>query len=857
MQKFSIRENKYLNIHLNAHYIINDTLKDGLLSKEELLPIIKIYLAQNNFFFNIMANISPKNLQAFKYFNQINQKFLKLFSSNISEQQYLDLSKFLNILEENIYSKVIQSTELSTRINSLLVKDEKWMLLFNEIMPKLSIKIQKKFEAYEDKLSTEYYKDIVNNSVENYSLKVESLSQLKNNINKLKIFGKALSKNTSIKDLYVDFEGTDINFIPTIIKLLRENTAAKNLNIKIPYNFKDHPELLSEFENVPNITKFASDVPINWDNWKLFNNAFKNWPKLEKLDLNLDGLNTTLLTELLETLTNKKTLTDVSLCFDELSADSARMLAQILENNIIPIKDLKVISEAGILSSIFLALKNNKTVQALDIDSEINKSEAIILADSLKENTTLKQLLINDNNIEDQGLIALVEALPKTKITSLNLTCPNDSCDHPQGIKALTEVLAQNIPLFDLTIEGNEISLENFNSLIKALEQNKFLSDLNLIQCFEANTLTQGIPLLAKYLENNKTLTNLSFSYEEFDDLRAKQILDALKNNSCLKELTFKNIEGLSDEILTYIAELIKTNQTLTHIDLTSENDDLQYNNIQNLKTLRDELEKNTLLTLTLNNDPFQEINPDMIKVINEIKALSSRNQQIMDKTEQALNNILNAIYELDSQKIHPKDTIINENIFQIVSLKDLALVQENKYHVKAILDKVNIAAKLAAFHNDEPVKLLCSGKNLNDIDVFYNELEEIAANHYLVLKGVSKNRVIKQDSEAPSLLLDLPKDIQKLVYKYIVSDIKSDNDETKKKFKQALEASKTISNNNNNNAQPESHKRKLEEAPESELPKNKSPKHDTDDQAPIDLSEPAQHNDPMELTGASNIDNA
>lgn len=136
------------------------------------------------------------------------------------------------------------------------------------------------------------------------------------------------------------------------------------------------------------------------------------------------------------------------------------------------------------LNYIAKGLKVNKTLITLDIsNNEINDEGAIALADALKFNNTLTTLYINKNNIGDKGAKALADALKPKKssffktnkfnntLISFNIS---DNLFGDEGAKAFEETYKVNETLKSLLIDNKNIKDKNIlASIIFKNEQYK------------------------------------------------------------------------------------------------------------------------------------------------------------------------------------------------------------------------------------------------------------------------------------------------------------------------------------------------------------------------------------------------
>ena len=113
------------------------------------------------------------------------------------------------------------------------------------------------------------------------------------------------------------------------------------------------------------------------------------------------------------------------------------------------------------VSSILEALTQNKTLKTIslsnnDIKTKNNKKIAIALSKLLEKNTTLQNLDLSSNGIDDSGVIALASGLAKNKtLVTLNLDANVIEID---GAKALIEALKTNNTLEKLYLKNYDLN---------------------------------------------------------------------------------------------------------------------------------------------------------------------------------------------------------------------------------------------------------------------------------------------------------------------------------------------------------------------------------------------------------------
>lgn len=322
-----------------------------------------------------------------------------------------------------------------------------------------------------------------------------------------KLIGESISKSTSIK----------------IVKLI--NCEITEIGLKMLINY------LSQ----SNISEFTLS------NYKIQSEQFEN---LEELITNNNNL--------------KKLHLSISL-----TNDTIQKLSKYLENSNIRLIDLSKSSiDFEQFNTLCLSLKTMSKLHKLDLSScNIQKNVSNQIGEILIDNKVIKKLLLNNNNLEDEGFISIIsslknnnnlielsvennnitlnsiqsfkEILPTTSIRFLNLSNNkiNDS-----GITELSEGLQSFTKLHFLSLGGNKISDNSLNILIESLKQHKKLSTLYL----NDNEITfEGSIHIANYIQSNKSLLNLNLSGNKLCCKGVEKIMESLASNSNLKVLVF------------------------------------------------------------------------------------------------------------------------------------------------------------------------------------------------------------------------------------------------------------------------------------------------------------------------------
>ena len=213
------------------------------------------------------------------------------------------------------------------------------------------------------------------------------------------------------------------------------------------------------------------------------------------------------------------------------------------------------------------ALKGNSSLRVLKLsDSNIGGHGAASLAVALRENKSLTGLDLLGNTIGDHGAAGLATALRENKSLKELFLSYNNIGEH--GATGLADALSENKSLTELNLSYNNIGERGAASLAGALRDNKSLTVLNLSD----NAIgDHGATGLAGTLRENKSLTKLDLSLNSIGERGGASLASALRENKSLTELDLsRNIIG--DHGATGLAGALRENKSLTELDLSRNN---------------------------------------------------------------------------------------------------------------------------------------------------------------------------------------------------------------------------------------------------------------------------------------------
>ena len=203
------------------------------------------------------------------------------------------------------------------------------------------------------------------------------------------------------------------------------------------------------------------------------------------------------------------------------------------------------------------ALIENKTLREMTLDvfiKSMDTHEAEEVAEGLQYNTGITKLCLCI--IENVVIGTLIQGLKRNfTLTSLGLW--NDNIDQ-EGAIALKQVLIENITLRELTLDNCIKSMDVAEVIAEGLQYNTGVVELRLLHVCIIRTLIQG-------LTYNSSLQSLSLvsNYMNIKDYHV--LSDLLKSNQTMKYLTIA--EYIDLETAKYLADsVVNVNDSLEEI---------------------------------------------------------------------------------------------------------------------------------------------------------------------------------------------------------------------------------------------------------------------------------------------------
>jgi Ran GTPase-activating protein (RanGAP) involved in mRNA processing and transport len=166
----------------------------------------------------------------------------------------------------------------------------------------------------------------------------------------------------------------------------------------------------------------------------------------------------------------------------------------------------------------------------------------------------IRRLNLEGNQIGDNGISALCEAIPITNVAYLKLGKNRFSAD---GIGSIMTLLQKDeTPLTSLDLRANGLGNDGASLLAAAVEKNEILQAL----CLSHNGIDNaGVRHLAEALSRNEHLQTLDLQDNLFDDEGAEYLTKCLENNDSFKKLKLRN-NSVSNEVKQKLLDLLLVN---------------------------------------------------------------------------------------------------------------------------------------------------------------------------------------------------------------------------------------------------------------------------------------------------------
>ena len=210
-----------------------------------------------------------------------------------------------------------------------------------------------------------------------------------------------------------------------------------------------------------------------------------------------------------------------------------------------------------------IVLSKNTQLKELHIDGncfQVNGLNKIALA--LKKTSTLQKLYMGNNNISNKAVVDIADILShNTQLQELELQIRNFTALNSMKI---SNALQNTSSLLKLALINSKITSESADSIAAVLHHNTQLEELNL----DGNSLeSTGIIIIVQGLNNTSTLVKLSIQDNLCTEDAAPYIAEVISHNTGLQEL---NLQGndLQSKGCIVVAKALQNICTLIKLNL-------------------------------------------------------------------------------------------------------------------------------------------------------------------------------------------------------------------------------------------------------------------------------------------------
>ena len=236
----------------------------------------------------------------------------------------------------------------------------------------------------------------------------------------------------------------------------------------------------------------------------------------------------------------------------------------------------KIVSVSFTLESItadgvehFLTIPNSllQHIQHLDLHgNKLDRRACNLLAEGVQRMPCLRALRLNFNaGIGSGGAVQLMSSLHSSKLRELDMSSTGIS---DPDFECLASYIHSTTSLQELTIGGNDISVESIASLCTALSANSSMWSLDMSNCQLTTSHCECLGQLLRHPIHCK-IEELYLNSCDLTSDGVEEVVSGLSDNHTLRELDLSRNQIRSDGAVA-IATMLKTNSSLETLYLDS-----------------------------------------------------------------------------------------------------------------------------------------------------------------------------------------------------------------------------------------------------------------------------------------------
>ncbi|RAP29769.1 hypothetical protein DID76_03895 [Candidatus Marinamargulisbacteria bacterium SCGC AG-414-C22] len=187
------------------------------------------------------------------------------------------------------------------------------------------------------------------------------------------------------------------------------------------------------------------------------------------------------------------------------------------------------------------------------VNKQLNDTDISYVLKHFQPSHSHKVLFLSNNNLTDNGLIELINTLKHdTKIQHMILS-HNHLCLTEFAKAALADLLKVNHYIGWLVLNGNNIGDEGAHVLGEALSENKGIKHLVLSN---NNISDSGLKAILTHLTQHPTLESIYIANNKLTEAVYKDILTFIRTNKHIKRLDLRNNQLSETPLLTEIKKV-------------------------------------------------------------------------------------------------------------------------------------------------------------------------------------------------------------------------------------------------------------------------------------------------------------
>lgn len=238
----------------------------------------------------------------------------------------------------------------------------------------------------------------------------------------------------------------------------------------------------------------------------------------------------------------------ISFNITEINEDAAKLLGELIKStptvDRVEITNCKLDTQSWQFFAQGLA---NPKITKVDFNGTKLGNEGLgFVCEALKQNPNIKELLLNETGISDEGTVHLRGLFEVVAIEELDLSSNYFTAE---GLKNLAEGLKVHHSIYRACLSGNNIDDESLPYVLDAFRVNESLGEVTLISNHISDT---GAEILSDYLRTAPNLSKIYLQNNKFTDQGAHLLFKAAYDNKNVNDCIFDG-NNLSEECKNYL----------------------------------------------------------------------------------------------------------------------------------------------------------------------------------------------------------------------------------------------------------------------------------------------------------------